>query len=71
MPLGGLQYFTIEPQDEKTRSSIATCSLREWRPAPSFPATGSGGQATVHLMGPDRDGIVVRGTDKKQRTPAA
>ena len=44
MPLGGLQHYTIEPQDlERPRTSIATCSA--WRTAivrrSISPATGS------------------------------
>ncbi|WP_050423689.1 VOC family protein [Bradyrhizobium tropiciagri] len=72
MPLGGLQHFTIEPQDlEKTKAFYCDVLGLENgdRPPLDFPGYRlySGGQATVHLMGTrkPRDGIVVRGTDKK------
>ena len=72
MPLGGLQHYTIEPQDlEKTREFYCDVLGLEngERPPLDFPGYWlySGGQATVHLMGTrkPRDGIVVRGTDKK------
>jgi catechol 2,3-dioxygenase-like lactoylglutathione lyase family enzyme len=72
MPLGGLQHFTIEPQDlEKTREFYVDVLGLEVgdRPPLDFPGYWlySGGQATVHLMGTrkPREGIVVRGTEKK------
>ena len=72
MPLGGLQHYTIEPQDlEKTKNFyVDILGLENGdRPPLDFPGYWlySGGQATVHLMGTrkPRDGIVVRGTAKK------
>ena len=72
MPLGGLQHFTIEPQDlEKTKNFYVDVLGLEIgdRPPLDFPGYWlySGGQATVHLMGTrkPREGIVVRGTEKK------
>ena len=72
MPLGGLQHFTIEPQDlEKTKAFYCDVLGLENgdRPPLDFPGYWlySGGQAAVHLMGTrkPRDGIVVRGTEKK------
>ena len=72
MPLGGLQHYTIEPQDlERTKDFyVDVLGLENGeRPPLGFPGYWlySGGQATVHLMGPrtPRDGIVVRGTEKK------
>src|SRR5690349_20699362 len=56
MPLGGLQHFTIEPQDlEKTKEFyVDVLGLENGnRPPLDFPGYWlySGGQATVHLMG--------------------
>jgi len=72
MPLGGLQHFTIEPQDlEKTKEFYVDVLGLEIgdRPPLGFPGYWlySGGTATVHLMGTrtPREGIVVRGTEKK------
>ncbi|MGY4405750.1 VOC family protein [Bradyrhizobium sp. USDA 3315] len=72
MPLGGLQHYTIEPQDlEKTKAFYCDVLGLEngERPPLDFPGYWlySGGQATVHLMGTrkPRDGIVVRGTAKQ------
>ncbi len=71
MPLGGLQLLHIEPSIwKRPGSSIATSLARERRSsAARFPRYWlySGGQATVHLMGTrkPREGIVVRGTEKK------
>ena len=72
MPLGGLQHFTIEPQDlEKTKEFYVDVLGLEIgdRPPLGFPGSwlSSGGTATVHLMGTrtPREGIVVRGTEKK------
>jgi catechol 2,3-dioxygenase-like lactoylglutathione lyase family enzyme len=72
MPLGGLQHYTIEPQDlEKTREFYVDILGLEngERPPLGFPGYWlySGGVATVHLMGTrtPREGIVVRGTEKK------
>jgi catechol 2,3-dioxygenase-like lactoylglutathione lyase family enzyme len=72
MPLGGLQHYTIEPQDlEKTKEFYCDVLGLEIgdRPPLDFPGYWlySGGQATVHLMGTrkPRDGIVVRGADEK------
>ena len=72
MPLGGLQPFTIEPQDlEKTKEFYVDVLGLEIgdRPPLDFPGYWlySGGQATVHLMGTrkPREGIIVRGTEKK------
>ena len=72
MPLGVLQHFTIEPSDlEKTKDFYCDVLGLENgdRPPLDFPGYWlySGGVATVHLMGTrkPRDGIVVRGTEKK------
>ena len=72
MALGGLQHFTIEPQDlERSRSFYVDVLGLEVgdRPPLDFPGYWlySGGTATVHLMGTrkPREGIVVRGTEKK------
>ena len=72
MPLGGLQHFTIEPQDlERTKDFYVYVLGLEIgdRPPLDFPGYWlySGGAATVHLMGTrkPREGIVVRGTEKK------
>ena len=72
MPLGGLQHYTIEPQDlERTKDFYVDVLGLEIgdRPPLDFPGYWlySGGQATVHLMGTrkPREGIVVRGTEKK------
>ena len=72
MPLGGLQHYTIEPQDlERTREFYCDVLGLENgdRPPLDFPGYWlySGGVATVHLLGPrkPREGIVVRGTKKK------
>jgi catechol 2,3-dioxygenase-like lactoylglutathione lyase family enzyme len=72
MPLGPLQHFTIEPSDlERTKSfyvDVLGLEVGE-RPPLDFPGYWlySGGTATVHLMGTrkPREGIVVRGTEKK------
>ena len=72
MPLGGLQHFTIEPQDlEKTKNFYVDVLGLEIgdRPPLDFPGYWlySGGVATVHLMGTRkaREGIVVRGTERR------
>jgi catechol 2,3-dioxygenase-like lactoylglutathione lyase family enzyme len=72
MPLGALQHYTIEPSDlEKTKNFYCDVLGLENgdRPPLDFPGYWlySGGVATVHLMGTrkPRDGIVVRGTEKK------
>jgi catechol 2,3-dioxygenase-like lactoylglutathione lyase family enzyme len=72
MPLGGLQHYTIEPQDlERTREFYCEVLGLENgdRPPLDFPGYWlySGGTATVHLMGTrqPREGIVVRGTETK------
>ena len=72
MPLGTLQHYTIEPSDlEKTKDFYCDVLGLENgnRPPLDFPGYWlySGGIATVHLMGTrkPRDGIVVRGTEKK------
>src|SRR6266481_346903 len=72
MPLGGLQHFTIEPQDlERTKDFYVDVLGLEIgdRPPLDFPGYWlySGGTATVHLMGTrkPREGIVVRGIEKK------
>ena len=72
MPLGGLQHFTIEPQDlERSKTFYVDVLGLEvgHRPPLDFPGYWlySGGTATVHLMGTrkPREGIVVRGTEKK------
>jgi len=72
MPLGTLQHFTIEPSDlERTKTfycDVLGLDVGD-RPPLDFPGYWlySGGVATVHLMGTrkPRDGIVVRGTDRK------
>ena len=72
MPLGGLQHFTIEPSNLE-RSKEFYCDVlgleNGERPPLDFPGYWlySGGVATVHLMGTrkPREGIVVRGTEKK------
>ena len=56
MGLGGLQHYTIEPSDlERTKDFYCEILGLE------------NGTATVHLMGTrkPREGIVVRGTEKK------
>jgi catechol 2,3-dioxygenase-like lactoylglutathione lyase family enzyme len=72
MPLGGLQHFTIEPQDlERSKNFYVDVLGLEVgdRPPLDFPGYWlySGGTATVHLMGTrkPREGIVVRGTAKQ------
>src|SRR4051812_30871323 len=72
MPLGTLQHFTIEPSDlERTKDFYCDVLGLEngERPPLDFPGYWlySGGVATVHLMGTrkPREGIVVRGTEKK------
>lgn len=72
MPLGGLQHFTIEPQDlERSKNFYVNVLGLEVgdRPPLDFPGYWlySGGTATVHLMGTrkPREGIVVRGTEKR------
>ena len=72
MPLGVLQHYTIEPSNlERTKKFYCeVLGLKNGdRPPLGFPGYWlySGGQATVHLMGPrtPRAGIVVRGTKKK------
>ena len=72
MPLGGLQHYTIEPSDlERTKEFYCDVLGLENgdRPPLDFPGYWlySGGTATVHLMGTRkaREGIVVRGTEKK------
>ena len=72
MPLGGLQHYTIEPSDlERTKDFYCDVLGLENgdRPPLGFPGYWlySGGVATVHLMGTrkPREGIVVRGTEKK------
>ena len=72
MPLAGLQHYTIEPSDLE-RSKDFYCDVLGLengdRPPLDFPGYWlySGGAATVHLMGTrkPREGIVVRGTEKK------
>ena len=72
MPLGGLQHYTIEPADLE-RAKDFYCDVLGLqngdRPPLDFPGYWlySGGMATVHLMGTrkPREGIVVRGTEKK------
>src|SRR3979411_3401653 len=78
MPRGGLQHYTIEPQDlERTKEFYVDVLGLEIgdRPPLDFPGYWlySGGTATVHLMGTrkPREGMVVRGTEKNTRTPAA
>jgi catechol 2,3-dioxygenase-like lactoylglutathione lyase family enzyme len=56
MPLGGLQHFTIEPQDlERSKNFYVNMLGLEVgdRPPLDFPGYWlySGGNATVHLMG--------------------
>ena len=72
MPLGLLQHYTIEPADlDRTKDFYCDVLGLENgdRPPLDFPGYWlySGGQATVHLMGTrkPREGIVVRGTEKK------
>ena len=72
MPLGVLQHFTIEPSDlERTKTFYCDVLGLENgdRPPLGFPGYWlySGGVPTVHLLGPrtPREGIVVRGTEKK------
>jgi catechol 2,3-dioxygenase-like lactoylglutathione lyase family enzyme len=72
MPLGTLQHFTIEPQDlERSKDFyVDVLGLKVGdRPPLDFPGYWlySGGVATVHLMGTrkPREGIVVRGAEKK------
>ena len=72
MPLGGLQHYTIEPADlERTKDFYCDVLGLEngERPPLDFPGYWlySGGTATVHLMGTrkPREGIVVRGTERK------
>ena len=72
MPLGGLQHYTIEPSDlERTKNFYCDVLGLENgdRPPLDFPGYWlySGGTATVHLMGTRkaREGVVVRGTEKK------
>ena len=72
MPLGVLQHYTIEPSDlERTKDFYCDVLGLENgdRPPLGFPGYWlySGGVPTVHLLGPrkPRDGIVVRGTEKK------
>jgi catechol 2,3-dioxygenase-like lactoylglutathione lyase family enzyme len=72
MPLGRLQHYTIEPSDlEATKNFYCDVLGLENgdRPPLNFPGYWlySGGIATVHLMGQrePREGIVVRGTQKK------
>lgn len=72
MPLGGLQHFTIEPRDlERSKNFYVNVLGLEVgdRPPLDFPGYWlySGGTATVHLMGTrkPREGIVVRGTEKR------
>ena len=72
MPLGTLQHYTIEPSDlERTKNFYCDVLGLENgdRPPLDFPGYWlySGGVATVHLMGTrkPREGIVVRGTEKK------
>jgi len=71
MPLGGLQHYTIEPQDlERTKNFYVDVLGLEIgdRPPLDFPGCwlSSGGTATGHLMGTrkPRAGIVVRGTER-------
>ncbi len=72
MPLGPLQHYTIEPSTStQPRTSIATCSASRTVTVrrSASPATGSTPAASppVHLLGErkPREGIVVRGTEKK------
>ena len=72
MPLGTLQHFTIEPQDlERSKDFYVDVLGLEVgnRPPLDFPGYWlySGGVATVHLTGTRkaREGIIVRGTEKR------
>ena len=72
MPLGVLQHYTIEPSNlERTKDFYCdVLGLKNGdRPPLGFPGYWlySGGVPTVHLLGPrtPREGIVVRGTEKK------
>ena len=73
MPLGGLQHYTVESQDlERTKNfyvEVLGLEIGDRPPPLDFPGYWlySGGTATVHLMGTrkPREGIVVRGTEKK------
>ena len=72
MPLGILQHYTIEPSNlEATKDFYCdVLGLQNGdRPPLGFPGYWlySGGVPTVHLLGDrkPRDGIVVRGTEKK------
>ena len=72
MPLGILQHYTIEPSDlEATKDFYCDVLGLESgdRPPLGFPGYWlySGGVPTVHLLGErkPREGIVVRGTEKK------
>src|SRR5437899_5789701 len=72
MPLGVLQHYTIEPSDlERTKDFYCSVLGLENgdRPPLGFPGYWlySGGVPTVHLLGPrqPREGIVVRGSEKK------
>jgi catechol 2,3-dioxygenase-like lactoylglutathione lyase family enzyme len=72
MPLGVLQHYTIEPSNlEATKDFYCDVLGLENgdRPPLGFPGYWlySGGVATVHLLGPrtPREGIVVRGAEKK------
>ena len=72
MPLGPLQHYTIEPSNLKktVKFYCEVLGLKDGdRPPLGFPGNWlySGGVATVHLLGPrvPREGIVVRGTEKK------
>ncbi len=72
MPLGPLQHYTIEPSDlEATKTFYCDVLGLENgdRPPLGFPGYWlySGGVPTVHLLGErkPREGIVVRGTEKK------
>ena len=72
MPLGVLQHYTIEPSDlERTKDFYCDVLGLENgdRPPLGFPGYWlySGGVPTVHLLGPrtPREGIIVRGSEKK------
>ncbi|NOJ43064.1 hypothetical protein HCN58_26410 [Bradyrhizobium sp. WSM 1791] len=72
MGLGGLQHYTMEPADlERTEDFYCDVLGLENGDRPPLDCPGywlySGGTATVHLMGrrKPREGIVVRGTEKK------
>jgi catechol 2,3-dioxygenase-like lactoylglutathione lyase family enzyme len=72
MPLGVLQHYTIEPSDlERTKNFYCDVLGLENgdRPPLGFPGYWlySCGIPTVHLLGPrtPREGITVRGTEKK------